>query len=86
MSASILNAVGLSELILDNMKDYQDKAIELAQNSTALSDLKNKLFHKIDSSQLFETNRSIKILEKAYKICWDLYKQGKPSQQLKVNE
>ena len=85
MSASILSAIGLSELIFDNMKDYQERAIELAHNSTALRDLKSKLTYQIDSAQLFDTNRSVRLLEKAYRMSWNLYEQGKPPQQLKVN-
>jgi protein O-GlcNAc transferase len=84
MSASILNAIGMSELIFNNMADYQGKAIELAQNSTAMKDLKNRLLYQRDSSQLFETNRSLRLLERAYKMCWNLYQTKKPPQLLKV--
>ena len=40
VSASLLNAIGLSELVTNSEKEYEDLAIELATNSTKLEEIK----------------------------------------------
>lgn len=84
MSASILYAVGLSELVFNNIKDYHEMAIQYACSTTLLDKLKRKLAHQQKASSLFDTNNGIKLLENAYEKAWSLYKSGKQPQLLKV--
>ena len=43
VSASLLNAIGLSELATHTIKGYEDMAIELANNPIRLKKIKNEL-------------------------------------------
>ena len=43
VSASLLNAIGLSELITNTEKEYEDLAVELATNPARLKEIRKKL-------------------------------------------
>ena len=43
VAASLLNAVGLSELITSNQEEYESLAIELAMNPNKLADIKEDI-------------------------------------------
>jgi predicted O-linked N-acetylglucosamine transferase (SPINDLY family) len=49
VSASLLNAIGLSELITNDQGQYENLAIELATNPEKLSELKKKLSRNTDA-------------------------------------
>jgi predicted O-linked N-acetylglucosamine transferase (SPINDLY family) len=66
MAASLLNAIGLSELITGTQEDYEALAIELAQNPKKLADIKLKLTNNRLSTALFDTPLFTKNLEAAY--------------------
>jgi predicted O-linked N-acetylglucosamine transferase (SPINDLY family) len=63
---SLLNAINLSELITNNVKDYEALAIELATNKQQLLDIKRKLIINKDKSPLFDTAKFVKDLEEIY--------------------
>lgn len=86
MSASILDAVGLSELVFKNLHDYEEKAVKLANDPADLSAIKKKLAHQGRSSQLFNTSAGVEMLQNAYKMIWNLHKEGKKPKMLKVYE
>ena len=54
VAASLLNAVGLSELITSNQEEYESLAIELAMNPNKLADIKLKLANNRMTTPLFE--------------------------------
>jgi len=56
VAASLLNAIELPELVTTNIKDYEDLAIELAQNSAKLKQLKEKLARNRLTTPLFNTD------------------------------
>jgi protein O-GlcNAc transferase len=66
VAASLLEAVGLPELIADTTKAYQDRAIELAGDHTALADLRTRLNTNRSTSPLFDCSRFSRNLEAAY--------------------
>jgi predicted O-linked N-acetylglucosamine transferase (SPINDLY family) len=66
MAASLLNAVGLPELITSTQEEYEALAVELALNSKRLSDIKLKLAKNRLSAPLFDTPLFTKNLEAAY--------------------
>ena len=43
VSASLLNAIGLSELVTHTHKEYEDMAIEFANNPIRLKEIKNEI-------------------------------------------
>jgi len=66
MAASILNAIGLSELITHTQGEYETLAIELAMNPKKLEDIKLKLISNRLTTPLFDTQLFTKNIEAAY--------------------
>jgi predicted O-linked N-acetylglucosamine transferase (SPINDLY family) len=66
VAASLVNAVGLTELIAGSEKQYEELAIELAKDSEKLNHYKKTLLLNLDSSPLFDTNKFTINLENLY--------------------
>jgi predicted O-linked N-acetylglucosamine transferase (SPINDLY family) len=66
VAASLLNAVGLPELITGTQEEYEALAIELALNPKKLADAKLKLANNHLTAPLFNTPLFTKNLEAAY--------------------
>jgi protein O-GlcNAc transferase len=84
VGASLLYAVGLPELITDNLTDYENLALELAQNPAKLAELKNRLKENRDTCALFDTPRYVRNLEKAYQMMYERATQNLPPTHLRV--
>lgn len=74
VAASLLNAIGLPELITTNQAEYEALAIELALNPSQLSDIKLRLANNRLAAPLFDTPLFTKNLEKAYIKMMELYR------------
>jgi predicted O-linked N-acetylglucosamine transferase (SPINDLY family) len=66
VAASLLNAIGLPELITNSQEEYVALAIELATNSKKLTDIKLKLTNNRETTPLFNTPLFTKNIETAY--------------------
>jgi protein O-GlcNAc transferase len=66
VAASLLNAVGLPELITRTQEEYEALAIELARNPNKLIDARLKLANNCLTAPLFDTPLFTKNLEAAY--------------------
>ena len=66
IAASILNAIGLPELITSTQEEYESLAIELALNSKKFTDIKLKLEANRLTAPLFDTPLFTKNIEAAY--------------------
>ena len=66
VSASMLKAMGLPELITHNLKQYEDLTVKLATNPKKLKVVKDKLAKNKLTKPLFDTKRFTQNLEKAY--------------------
>ena len=66
VATSLLNTLGLSELIAINWGDYEQRALDLAQNHHKLQALKNKLTHAIRHTALFDMEKFTQQLETLY--------------------
>jgi predicted O-linked N-acetylglucosamine transferase (SPINDLY family) len=73
VAASLLNAVGMQELITDSWQDYENLAIKLANNSDYLSALRIRLFKNLKDAELFDTKGFTDDLESLFV---DLIKQN----------
>lgn len=65
MSASLLTAIGLPELITNTLKDYERLAIDLAAHPERLKALRQRLAQNRTSGSLFDTNAFTRNLEKS---------------------
>ncbi|MCC9620842.1 tetratricopeptide repeat protein [Thalassospira sp. MA62] len=76
VAASVLSAAGMSELITDTPEQYEELALELAQNRDKLDTVREKLVGQLSSCPLFDTRRYTRDLEAAYDQAYDRYFQG----------
>jgi predicted O-linked N-acetylglucosamine transferase (SPINDLY family) len=73
VAASLLNAIGLPELITDTQEEYENLAIELATNPEKLNGLKKKLSRNRFTEPLFNTPLFTKHIEAAYTQMYERY-------------
>jgi predicted O-linked N-acetylglucosamine transferase (SPINDLY family) len=73
VGASLLNAIGLPELITTSSEEYETLAIELAQNPRKLQDIKLKLANNRLTTPLFNTPLFTQNLETAYIKMYERY-------------
>jgi protein O-GlcNAc transferase len=85
MASSILNAVGMNELITTSLEDYENMAVELAGNPEKLAGLKKKLAENLHIYPLFKIEKFVGNLEKAYKLMWGNYAEGNNPKQIEVD-
>jgi protein O-GlcNAc transferase len=67
VSSSILKNVGLEELIVNNIDDYTNVAIKIANDKKKLSGLKKHLTIKDNTTKLFDSKKFTENLEEIYK-------------------
>ena len=73
VAASLLNAIGLPELITHSQDEYENLAIELARNPQKLEDIKLRLAHNRLNTPLFDTPLFTKNIEAAYTQMYERY-------------
>jgi len=66
VAASILNAVGLPELVVETPQAYENLAIELATHPHKLNEIRKKLADNLSTAPLFDTRRYTRGIELAY--------------------
>jgi predicted O-linked N-acetylglucosamine transferase (SPINDLY family) len=84
VAASLLNAIGLPELITNSQEEYEALAIELASNPEKLTALKQKLENNRLTTPLFDTPQFTKDLERAYLQMYERYQADLPPEYLLV--
>jgi len=78
VAGSLLNAVGLPELVTRTMQDYEALARQLAATPPLLAALREKLRRNRGSFPLFDTDRFRRHIEAAYIAMWERYQSGAP--------
>ena len=76
VGASLLNAVGLPELVTASPDEYAACAVTLAKTPGALKSLRGRLEGLRDHCALFDSPRKARQLEWAYRQMWDIYCKG----------
>jgi predicted O-linked N-acetylglucosamine transferase (SPINDLY family) len=80
VAASLLNAVGLPELITHNLQDYAALALKLAHQPNELARLRNALVENRNTAPLFDAVKFTQDLENAYKTIWQSHLNQSPSE------
>lgn len=75
VAASLLNAIGLSELVTHDFEEYESLAIALAGEPGRLRGIREKLARNRLSHPLFNTARFTRHLEAAYEEMYRLHQQ-----------
>jgi protein O-GlcNAc transferase len=73
VAASLLKAVGLSELITTSLEDYEALALKFAHDPSFLQAIKAKLVRNRDTYPLFDTACFTRHIEAAYTTMWQRY-------------
>ena len=76
VSASVLAAAGLPELIARSLEDYRRLALRLAGNRNELAALKSRVSAQRRTSPLFDTQRFTRNLETAFVAMADRFRNG----------
>jgi predicted O-linked N-acetylglucosamine transferase (SPINDLY family) len=66
VAASLLNAIGMPELVTDSLDTYEELALALATNPVRLATLKTKLAANRLATPLFDSEAFTREIEKAY--------------------
>ena len=74
--ASLLNAVGLPEMIAGSLDAYEALALKLATDAGALAAIKEKLVHNRASQPLFDTDRFRRHFEAAFTTMHERHQRG----------
>jgi len=74
--ASLLTALGLSELIVDCEANYEALAVELAHASARLGELRARLEEQRLTRPLFDTDGFARNLERAFQAMWSDHEAG----------
>jgi predicted O-linked N-acetylglucosamine transferase (SPINDLY family) len=86
VSASILRAAGLPELIVPDFEEYERRAVHYAEHPEELRAIRERWAAQRTSCALFDTRRFVRNLERAYRMIRDDYRAGIPPRQLSVTE
>ncbi len=86
VAASLLNAVGLQELITESDEAYEALALELAMNNEKLAAVKQKLSDNRLRKPLFDTKLYTRHLEDAYDQAFERWRSGQEPTHIKVEE
>ncbi len=86
MAGSLLNALGLPELVTCNMQAYEKQAIHYATHLEQLAELRERLAKNRTSWPLFDTPRFVRNLERAYTQMVERAQAGLPPASITVVE
>jgi predicted O-linked N-acetylglucosamine transferase (SPINDLY family) len=84
VTASMLKAVGLPELIAADLEGYVALALGLAREPGRLGEIRRKLAANLETHPLFDTGLYCRRLEAAYERMWLRSRHGKPPEGFSV--
>jgi protein O-GlcNAc transferase len=86
VASSLLNAIGLPELITSTRREYEDLAIELGTNPDKLAAIKHKLLRNRLTKPLFNTQLFTRHIERAYEAIYERYQRGLPPESIYISQ
>jgi predicted O-linked N-acetylglucosamine transferase (SPINDLY family) len=84
VAGSLLRAIGLPELIIHSLEEYEAVGLRLAQHPAELEGIRERLAKNRLTAPLFDTPRFTRHLETAYQFMWEIYLRGEPPRQIEV--
>jgi len=76
VAASLLRAIGMPDLITNDLKSYESLALRIASEPALLQELRERLARNRLSQPLFNTNRYRQNIETAYLQMWECWQRG----------
>jgi predicted O-linked N-acetylglucosamine transferase (SPINDLY family) len=86
VAASMLEAVGLPEMIAPDLETYESRAVHLARQPELLRAVRRQLRARRKMSPLFSTPRFVRNLERAYLAMWERYRAGENPGMLVISD
>lgn len=86
VAASLLIAVGLSELVATNAGRYEDLMVELAGNPALMADFKRRLAEQKWTAPLFDVARYTRNIESIYRAMYERSQAGQQPDHIIVSE
>src|SRR6185312_13958689 len=80
VATSLLHALGLPELVTEDLDTYEALAVTLAGDAARLGSLREKLRRNRFSAPLFDTVQYCRNLEEAYRIMLAMWEKGRTAQ------
>jgi predicted O-linked N-acetylglucosamine transferase (SPINDLY family) len=84
VAASLLNAIGLPELVTETQDQYEALAIDLAKTPDKLKNIKDKLERNRLTTPLFDTALFTKHIEAAYIQIYERYQANLSPKHIEV--
>lgn len=84
VAASLLQAIGLPELITRSPADYEELALRLAQQPALLTSLRGRLAANRLTQPLFDSALYARHLEKAYATMWERQQRGEKPDHIRI--
>ena len=84
IAASLLHAIGLPDMVANDLQDYERLALELARDPSRLLGIRRRLEQNRAKFPLFDTNRFRDHIEAAYTTMWELWQRGESPQSFSV--
>ncbi len=76
VAASLLRASGMPELVVENLKEYETRALQIARNPGILADLKGKIERHRSAYPLFDSKSFVSNIEAAYTQMSEIWQRG----------
>jgi len=76
VAASLVNAIGLSELVTASLDEYEALGLRLATDAPLLRGIRERLAQNRPRFPLFDTDRFCRNIEAAYTTMWEAWQRG----------
>ena len=84
LGSGAARAFGMEELVVGDLVEYEERAVCLATDPERLRALATRVRERRSTSPLFDPGRTVRYLEKAYRMMWQRYENGEPPTQFAV--
>ena len=84
MGASATHAAGLPEMVVHTHLEYEERALHLASHPSDLASIRKKLIDGRAAAPLFQTERRVRLIERAYESMWARHAAGLPAESFEV--
>lgn len=85
MAGSILKAIEVPELVTHTISEYEDLAVELANNSSKLGAIRKKIMTNRISAPLFDAPKTTKNIERGYQEMYRRHLEGKAPENIDLS-
>ena len=86
VSASLLKAIGLDELITSSLEEYEQLAVSLAEDSEKLFAMRRHIENNRETCALFDTTRWVRNLENGLLNAWKRHESGSLPEHIDIDD